>query len=168
MRQIVEVHVTLRKLVGVLREKFQLRAGRQGVKHEHLRLGVVEQVVLRGGLRRVEPARNLTRKGKRDNLVRARERGRPFRDVRARRARFGRLVRERLDELPHVEVRVVGKFPLPHAHLHRHRHDILCTCDEQIRRRVDDDPAHHSSPLPPVRAQCRRRSAVFRNLSVSH
>ena len=51
MRQIVEVHVTLRKLVGVLREKFQLRAGRQGVKHEHLRLGVVEQVVLRGGLR---------------------------------------------------------------------------------------------------------------------
>ncbi len=51
MRQIVEVPVTLRKLVGVLREKFQLRAGRQGIKHKHLRLGVVEQVVLRGGLR---------------------------------------------------------------------------------------------------------------------
>ena len=51
MRQIIEVHVTLRKLVGMLREKFQLRAGRQGIKHEHLRLGVVEQVVLRGGLR---------------------------------------------------------------------------------------------------------------------
>ena len=152
MRQIAEVHVTLRELIGALCEKFQLGAGRQGIKHEHLRLGVIEQVVLRGGLRRVVPARNLTREGKSDDLVRARERGCPFRDVRARRTRFGCLVRERLDELPHIEVLVVGKFPFPHAHLHRNRHDILRTCDEQIRRRVDDDPAHHSSPLPPVRA----------------
>lgn len=71
MSQIVEVPVTLRELIGALCEKFQLRAGRQGIKHEHLRLGVVEQVVLRGGLRRVEPARNLTREGKSDDLVRA-------------------------------------------------------------------------------------------------